>query len=151
MGHFATGDLPGGLILDQPGASKAIGSNGGLAVELLIGIIVTFLVAALVIYIVSRLNLGLTVKSFGTAFALAVLIAITGGIVGWLFGLFDIDFNGLIGAIIILIVAAIVLMFSASLLPGVKIYGFGGAILAAIAIGIISGIINWLLGLLGIA
>lgn len=119
--------------------------------ELLIGIIVTFLVAALVIYIVSRFNLGLTVKSFGTAFALAVLIAITGGIVGWLFGLFDIDFNGLIGAIIILIVAAIVLMFSASLLPGVKIYGFGGAILAAIAIGIISGIINWLLGLLGIA
>ena len=117
--------------------------------EVLIGIIVTFLVAALVIYIAGRLTLGLTVQSFGTAFVMAIFIAIVGGIAGWLFRLLDLGFSGLSGAIINLIVAAIVIMFSGSLLPGVKVYGFGGAILAAIAIGIISGIINWLTGLLG--
>ena len=116
----------------------------------LVGIIVTFLVAALVIYIVGRLDLGLTVKSYGTAFVLAIFIAIVGGILVWLFGLLDLGFSGLIGAIINLIVAALVIMFSASLLPGVKVHGFGGAILAAVAIGIFSWIINWLLGLLGL-
>lgn len=116
--------------------------------EVLVGIIVTFLVAALVIYIVGRFDLGLTVRSYGTAFVLAIFIAIVGGILAWLFGLLGLGFSGLIGAIINLIVAAIVLMFSASLLPGVKVYGFGGAVLAAVVIGILSGLINWIFGLL---
>lgn len=115
--------------------------------EVLISIIVNFLVAALVIVIVGRFDLGLTVAGFGTAFVAAIFIAIVGGIFSWLFGLLGISSaGGLIGAITNVIVAAIVLIFSASLLPGLRVYGFGGAILAVIAIGLIGWIINGLLG-----
>jgi uncharacterized membrane protein YvlD (DUF360 family) len=100
---------------------------------------------------VSRLGLGLTVADFGTAFVAAIFIAIVGGILSWLLGLLGISFGGgFIGAIINVIVAAIVLIFSGGLLPGLKIHGFSGAIIAVLGIGIVSWIVNWLLGLLGI-
>ena len=34
---------------------------------------------------------------------------------------------------------------------GLKVKGYVGAIIAAIAIGVVTGLINWLLGLLGLA
>jgi putative membrane protein len=124
---------------------------GGLEMGIVFSIIVTALAAALVIFIVGRLNLGLTVAGFGTALVAAIFIAIVGGIFAWVFGLLGISFGGgFIGAIINVIVAAIVLTISGSFLPGMKIHGFSGAVLAVIAIGIISWIVNWLLGLLGL-
>ena len=115
-----------------------------------ISIIVTFLLAALVIYIVGRLGLGLTVSGFGIAFLAALYIAIISGLFSWFAALLGISFGGgLVGAIIHVIVGAIILIFSGSLLPGLKVDGFGGAIFAVISIGIVSWIVNWLVGLLG--
>ena len=76
--------------------------------ETLISIIVAFLVAAVVIYIVGRLNLGLTVDSYGSAIIAAIVIAIVGGIVLWLLGLLGVSVGGgLLGAIVYLVIAAI--------------------------------------------
>jgi len=117
----------------------------------LIGIVVYFLVAALVIWIVSKLNLGLTVDGYVTAILAAVVIAVVGGVVYWLIGLFNISLGGgLCGAIINLIVAAAVLLLSGRFLKGLVVKGFGGAIIAAIAIGVVGWILTWLLGLLGL-
>jgi putative membrane protein len=55
-----------------------------------------------------------------------------------------------LGGIINIIVAAIVLMISDRFLSGMQVNGFIGAIIAAIAIGVVAFIIAWLLGLLGI-
>ena len=49
-----------------------------------------------------------------------------------------------------MIVAAVVLMISDKFVPGMKVNGFVGAIVAAIAIGVVSLIVVWFLGLLGI-
>jgi putative membrane protein len=114
--------------------------------------VIALLVAALVIWIVSRLNLGLTVKSYGSAIIAAIVIAVVGGVITWLLGLLGITIGGgLLGAIILLIIAAVVLMLSDKFLPGMEVKGFTGAIIAAIAIAVVSWIISWLLGLLGIA
>jgi putative membrane protein len=113
--------------------------------------IVALIVAALVIYIVGRLNLGLTVSGFGAAIIAALVIAIVGTIVLWLLSLFGLTFgSGWLGAIIYIIVAAIVLMISDRFVPGMKVNGFTGAIVAAIAIGVVGWIVTWLLGLIGI-
>jgi uncharacterized membrane protein YvlD (DUF360 family) len=45
----------------------------------------------------------------------------------------------------------VVLLVSDRFVKGMKVNGFVGAIIAAIAIGVVTGIINWLLGVLGLA
>jgi putative membrane protein len=55
--------------------------------------------------------------------------------------------NGsLLGAIIWLIVSAVVLLISARILPGFTVNGFTGAIIAAIAIAVIYWLISLVLG-----
>lgn len=117
----------------------------------IISFIVALIVSAVVIYIVGRLNLGLTVSSFGAAIIAALVIAIVGTVVFWLLGLLGITIGGgLLGAIIYLIIAAIILMISDRFVSGMKVNGFTGAIIAAIAIGVVTWIVAFLLGLIGI-
>lgn len=119
--------------------------------DILISFLVALLISALVIYIVGRLNLGLTVSGFGAAIIAALVIAVVGAIVIWLLGVLGLTFGGgWLGAIIYIIVAAIVLMISDRFVPGMKVNGFTGAIVAAIAIGVVGWIVTWLLGLLGL-
>ena len=118
----------------------------------LISIVIALVVAAVVLLIVDRLNLGLSVDGFGSAVLAALVIAIVGGIVLWLLGLIGITIGGgLLGAIVFLIVAAVVLLLSDRFLSGLSVSGFGGAIIAAIAIGVVTWLIGWLLGFLGIS
>jgi putative membrane protein len=141
------------IIGDENAAPKyPLISESEEKMSTLIGIVVYFLVAAVVIWIVSKLNLGLTVDGYVTAILAAVVIAVVGGVVYWLIGLFNISLGGgLCGAIINLIVAAAVLLLSGRFLKGLVVKGFGGAIIAAIAIGVVGGLLNWLLGLIGLA
>ena len=118
----------------------------------LLGILLALVAAAVVIVIVSKLNLGLTVDGFGPAIIAAAVIAIVGGLIYWLLGLLGITIGGdWLGAIINLIIAAVVLLTAGRMLKGLKVNGFVGALVAAIAIGVVTWLINWFLGLIGIA
>ncbi len=118
----------------------------------LVSLIIWLIVSALVIYIVGRMNLGLSVRNFTSAIIAAVVIAIVSWVIYLLLGLLGITVGGgILGAIVVLIIAAIVLMISDRFVPGMEVHGFTGAIIAAIAIAVVSWIITWLLGLLGIA
>ncbi|MCA9950421.1 MAG: phage holin family protein [Anaerolineales bacterium] len=50
-------------------------------VSLLIGIVIGALISGFVIWVVSKLGLGLEVDGFGSAFIAAIIIAIVGGII----------------------------------------------------------------------
>jgi putative membrane protein len=114
--------------------------------------IVAVVVAAVVLLIVSRLNLGLSVTGFGAAAIAAIVIAIVGAVVVWLLGLFGLSIGGgWLGALVFLVVAAVVLMISDKFVPGMTVKGFTGAIVAAIAIAVVYFLLAWLLGLFGIA
>jgi putative membrane protein len=108
--------------------------------------IIALLVAALVIWIVSKMNLGLTVKGYGAAIIAALVIAVVTGIVFWLLGLLSITIGGgLLGWIVTVVIAAVILRFSDRFVPGMEVHGFKGAIIAAIAIGVVSWLISYLL------
>jgi putative membrane protein len=118
-------------------------------VGLLIGVVVGALISGVVIWIVSKLGLGLEVDGFGSAFIAAIIIAVVGGIITWLLDLLGISIaGGWLGAIIHLIIAAVVLMISDRLLKGLRVAGFVGALVAAIAIGAVYWVLAWLIGLL---
>jgi putative membrane protein len=106
-------------------------------------------VGAVVLMIVSRLNLGLTVDGFGAAFIASAVISIVAAIITWLIGLIGIKVGnpGLIGALVSLVVAAVVLLISDRFVKGMKVHGFGGAIIAAISYGVIAWLLQWVIGL----
>ena len=117
----------------------------------LLNIAVYLVVSAIVILIVGKLNLGLTVKSFGSAIMAALVIALVAGVVVWGLGIFGITLTGgWLAAIVNLIVAALVLMIADKFLPGMEVHGFMGAIIAALAIGVVGWAVTWALSLFGI-
>ena len=72
--------------------------------------------------IVSKLNLGLTVDGFGPAIIAAAVIAIVGGLIYWLLGvLASPSAVRWLGAIINLIIAAVVLLTAGRMLKGLKV------------------------------
>ena len=73
------------------------------------------------------------------------------GVIAWFLGLLSVSLGSdLIGAIISLIVAAVVLLLGAKFVPGLEVKGFGGAIIAAIAIAVVTWLGNWVLSLFGL-
>jgi len=113
--------------------------------------VVWLVVAALVIWIVGKLKLGLTVRGFGAAIIAALVIALVSAVIVWLLGALGISLaGGFLGTIIALIVAAVVLLISDRFVPGMEVKGFTGAVIAAIAMAVVSWIVFWVLGLLGL-
>jgi uncharacterized membrane protein YvlD (DUF360 family) len=118
-------------------------------IALLIVILIGALFSGLVIWIVGKLGMGLEVSGFGPAFIAAIVIAVVGGLISWLLGFLGITIDGgLLGAIINLVIAAIVLMIAGNFVKGLAVKGFTGALVAAIAIGAVSWLINWVVGLI---
>ena len=117
--------------------------------ELVLDLIVYFLVAAVVIWIVGKLGLGMEVSGFGGAIVAAIVIAIVSAVVLWLLGLIGITVgnSGLWGAIVTLVVAAVVLLLADRFVSGLRVNGFVGAIVAAIAIAVVVWLVDWVLGL----
>jgi len=102
------------------------------------------LVFSLVIWLVSRLGLGLEVGGFGSALVAGILIAFVAGAITVLLGLAGVqDGDGLIGGIVHLITAAVAMLVIARFLPGLRVAGIGGALVAAATIGAV----YWLGGL----
>lgn len=117
--------------------------------DIILGVLLAFLIVGLfsgfVIWIVSKLGLGLEVTGFGGAFVAAIVIGIVSAVVHWVVGaLFNMP-GGWLGAIINIFVAAGILRVAGEYLDDLKVAGWAGALLAAVSIGIFSGIIVWLL------
>ena len=116
----------------------------------LLSIVIGLVLYALVIYIVGRLGLGLTVANFTSALIAGAVIAIVAWLVWWLLGAIGIgNGSGLIAAIVNLIVAAVILLIADRFVPGMKVNGFVGALIAAVAIAVVAWLIGLLLNALG--
>ena len=119
--------------------------------DLILGTIFVFLIAAVVIWIVGRLGLGMEVDGFVPAIIAAIIIAIVSAAVTWLLNLLGISPGaGWFGALVSLVISAIVLMISGSFVPGMRVNGFVGAIVAAIGIGVVTWLMSLLLGVFGL-
>jgi putative membrane protein len=113
--------------------------------------LVWLVVSAIVIFIVGRMGMGMRVSGFGAAIISALVISVVAGVVYWLLGLFGLGaMSGWLGAIISLLIAAVILKISGSFVPGMAVEGWSGAIIAALAIGVVSWLVLWLLSLFGI-
>jgi len=113
--------------------------------NMIISILIGILLYALAIWVVGKLGLGLKVSGFGPAFIAAIVISIASYVLIWLLGVLGLSIGGgFLGAIIHLIVAALVLMFAGNMVKGLRVKGLVPAMIGAVAIAVVS----WLIGLL---
>jgi putative membrane protein len=110
-----------------------------------IGILLSTVFNSIILWIVGKLGIGISIERFGTAIVAAFLVAIIGFLLHQLTAGWTGMFGGSTGSTLLHIVgSAIILLIVGKMLPGMATKGFLGAIVAAIAIGLVS----WLLGLL---
>ncbi len=114
----------------------------------IIGFIFGVVIAAIVLLIVSRLNLGLSVAGFSTAAIGAIVISLVSSVILWLLGLLGVQVGGgsLLDAIVWLIVSAVILIIAAKFIPGMTVQGFTGGIIAAVAMAVIYWLLSLILG-----
>ena len=103
-------------------------------IGLILGILIAAVISGAVIWLVGKMNLGLSVDSFGWAMLAGLFI----GVISNLILHFTPQRDGVIGATINLIVSAAVILLAGKTLSGVKVEGYSGALLAAFAMALIS-------------
>ena len=117
-------------------------------VGVLLGIVLAGLVSGVIIWIVGRLGLGLVVSGFVPALLAAFVIAILSGAITWLLTTLGLTIDGgFMGGIIHLLIAALVLLLSSRIVPGMMVQGPVGALIAALAIGAVGWLVNAFLSL----
>lgn len=114
----------------------------------ILAVVIGILLYALAIWVVGKLGLGLKVSGFVPAIVAALVIAVVSALLVWLLGALGLSLGGFWGAIIHLIIAALVLMFAGNVVKGLKVKGFVGALIAAVAIAVVSWLIDGVVGLL---
>jgi len=108
-----------------------------VALGFILGILIGSLISGAILWLVSKLGLGLSVAGFGSAMIAGLLIGLISHALGT-----AISGGGVIGAIVNLIIAAVVIFLCGKLLKGLTVDGFSGAALAAVSIAAI----NYLIG-----
>lgn len=111
--------------------------------EALVGMIIAILISAVIsgfiIWIVSRLNLGLHVDSFWWAMLAGLFIGIVTNLIMQVVPVAD----DIVRVIIHLVISAGVIFLCGAVLTGVTVKGYVGALIAAVAIAVV----GWLLAL----
>jgi uncharacterized membrane protein YvlD (DUF360 family) len=125
--------------------SNVKNNNSVNPVGLLVGVLFAALISGVLIWVVSLLGLGVEVTGLGPAFIAGIAIAVVGGVVTWLLGLLKLKVGGGgLGAILNILLGAIVLVLCGQFVPGLTVNGFQGALIASIAIYAISWLLSFL-------
>ena len=115
-------------------------------VGLIIGILIGAVISGAIIWLVSKLNIGLSVDSFGWAMAAGLFIGmLTNGFNQLLPGM-----NEVITMVVHLVISAGVILLAGKAFKGVNVDGLKGALIAAVAIAVVGFLLALLLaGIIG--
>jgi putative membrane protein len=115
--------------------------------EWLIGLLVSWLVTAVSLVILSKLPTGIEIDGFGKAFMFAAVFGILHTILWWIVLLLSLPLVVLSLGLFILIIDPIVFLLVAKLVPGFRLnWGLISAILGAVGLGIMNSTLFWVLG-----
>ena len=110
-------------------------------VGLIIGALIAAFVSGVIIWLVGKLNVGLSVNSFGWAMLAGLFI---GAITNFLNQLLP-GMNEILTMVIHLVIAAAVILLAGKLFSGVNVDGFKGALIAAVAIAVVGLLLAYVL------
>ncbi len=106
--------------------------------------IIGILVFGVAVFLAAYLLPGVSVRHFGTALIVALLLTIVNGTIGWIFKIITFPFAILTLGISILLINALMVKIVDWIVPGFKVKHFGWAIVFSIVVSIISFLLNWI-------
>lgn len=119
----------------------------GSIIGAIIGIVIATIVSGLIIWLVGKLGLGIEVSGFGAAFLTAFFIALLWAFTAWLWNAIGYTpAGGISGAITHLILTAAFLYAIRNSISGLQVKGWSGAIIAAVAIAVVTWLLSLVLG-----
>lgn len=104
----------------------------------LIHILVDWVLAALALWLVSRIIPGIEVRDFGAALFATVVIAIVNALIGPILRLLGLPFIFLTLGLFLLVINAFLLKLASLFTPGFRVRGFLSAVLGSIVLTILS-------------
>jgi putative membrane protein len=111
---------------------------------MLTSFLITMLVTALSLLILSRMNLGLEIKDTGTAIVAALVLGLLNATLRPVLGFLAFPITLLTLGLFAIVLNALVLYIAAALVEGFRLRGF----LSAVVISILLGLLNWLIFLI---
>lgn len=111
----------------------------------MLGFIVTILVTALSLLILSRINIGLEIENIGTALIAALVLGLLNATLRPILGFLAFPITFLTLGLFSIVLNAIVLYLAAAMVKGFQIRNFLAALIASILLGILNGLILWIL------
>lgn len=117
-------------------------------VALLVGALIAALINALLIWVIGKLGVGIEVEGFGPALLTAFLLALFTAFTYFVWGLLNYTpETGWVGAVSHIVTSAAGLLAAGSIVKGLRVKGFLGAVLAIVAISAVGWLANWLISL----
>ena len=104
--------------------------------------IIQLLINALAFYISAYIMAGITISGWASLFVIAIVWGILTVIIKPILIILTLPINILTLGLFTLVINAILLLITSSIVPGFRIDGFGTALLAAIVLSIVSGFLN---------
>src|SRR3990167_4651580 len=108
----------------------------------MIGILVDWLISAIAILLISNYLPGFQVASFTTALVVALVLGIINALIKPIILILTLPINILTLGLFTFVINAAILIFVSRIVPGFVIAGFGPALIAAVALWLISTIIH---------
>ena len=109
-------------------------------------LIISWLISAVSLIIVSWIIPGFIVESFGSALIAAIVIGLINATVGFFLKIITLPISVLTFGIFLLVINALMLMFASSLLTGFTVTGFWAAFFGAIVLAIVNMVFRSIIG-----
>jgi putative membrane protein len=114
-----------------------------LEADMLVHLIVSWLVAALALWIVSRIVDGIVVRNFGDALIATAVIAILDATVKPILKFFAWPLTVLTLGLFLLVINAFLLILASMLSPGFRVRGFLNALVGSLLLTILTTVLRW--------
>jgi putative membrane protein len=111
---------------------------------MLIHLLVSWLIAALALWIVAQVIPGILVRDFPSAFVATAVIAIVNATIGPILKFLTFPLTILTLGLFLLIINAILLKLASLFTPGFKVHGFLSAVLGSLVLTILTAILRHL-------
>ncbi len=113
----------------------------------MLGFLVHLVVTTLLVLLVAKMVSGIEVENWGSAVMVALVLGLVNAFVRPLMVFLTLPVTILTFGLFLLVINAVMLWLAASIVPGVRVKGFGPAFLGALLLSVFNLIVSWLPGL----
>lgn len=108
--------------------------------------LIHLLVSAALLLLVANIVKGVDIESWGSAFLTALVLGLVNGFVRPLMVLLTLPLTVLTFGLFLLVINALMLQLSAALVPGVRVRGFGPALIGSLLLTVLNLLVSALFG-----